>query len=196
MDIKSLLAQHMDPEARQVAEKWLAFLRDQVDFWPLKRDIHTKQHASRVLINSQAIAAQRKLSTQARTMLALAAAYHDTRRRDDGFDVGHGARAAEHYRKEAAAGLVEYSEVVDTVIAYHDRHDEDGEAALRKLEHPELALEVYRIFKDSDALDRIRLGANGLDPSYLRTPQARELIGFAEDLYYACRQGADPFEWF
>lgn len=39
------------------------------------------------------------------------------------------------------------------------------------------------LLKDADGLDRVRLG--DLDPSYLRFPEARDMVGFAEDLYCA-----------
>ena len=46
----------------------------------------------------------------------------------------------------------------------------------------EKGLQLYRIFKDADALDRYRLGPGkgALDERYLRTDAARELMGFAK----------------
>lgn len=37
------------------------------------------------------------------------------------------------------------------------------------------------LLKDADGLDRVRRG--DLDPRYLRNPQAREMVGFAEGLF-------------
>ena len=42
-------------------------------------------------------------------------------------------------------------------------------------------LAAYRIFKDADALDRVRLG--DLNPAMLRTQSARGMVDFAEGLY-------------
>ena len=39
------------------------------------------------------------------------------------------------------------------------------------------------LLKDADGLDRVRLG--DLDAQYLRNPQAREMVGFAEALFNA-----------
>ena len=41
---------------------------------------------------------------------------------------------------------------------------------------------MYRDFKDADALDRFRLGPWGLNESFLRTEQSRELVDFAREL--------------
>lgn len=38
---------------------------------------------------------------------------------------------------------------------------------------------LYDIFKDADALDRWRLGNGGLDPKYLRTEQAKGMVGYS-----------------
>lgn len=57
-------------------------------------------------------------------------------------------------------------------MAFHDRDDVLGEAALAEQEDGVL---LYRIFKDADALDRFRLGPDGLDVRYLRTDTARSL---------------------
>lgn len=39
-----------------------------------------------------------------------------------------------------------------------------------------------KIVKLTDALDRFRLGPNGLDVKFLRTEEARQLVDFAKDL--------------
>ena len=39
------------------------------------------------------------------------------------------------------------------------------------------------LLKDADGLDRVRLG--DLDARYLRNPQAREMVGYAEALFHA-----------
>jgi hypothetical protein len=49
-------------------------------------------------------------------------------------------------------------------------------------EDKEQAIRLYGIFKDADALDRFRLGANGLDTRFLRNSEAMLLVDFARDL--------------
>ena len=41
---------------------------------------------------------------------------------------------------------------------------------------------LYDIFKDADALDRWRLGNHGLDPKYLRTPQAKAMVEYSRGI--------------
>ena len=47
------------------------------------------------------------------------------------------------------------------------------------------AATIFRIFKDVDGLDRVRLGKGGLDERFLRTDQARHQVQFAQDLFTA-----------
>ena len=62
-------------------------------------------------------------------------------------------------------------------MAFHDRDDLLGEAALAEQENGVL---LYHIFKDADALDRFRLGPNGLNVRYLRTAEGKSLYHYAE----------------
>lgn len=47
------------------------------------------------------------------------------------------------------------------------------------------AATLYRMFKDADGLDRIRLGENGLDPRFLRFQYAWDALPFAKELLAA-----------
>ena len=68
-------------------------------------------------------------------------------------------------------------------MAFHDRDDELGLRILREKfpDDPDAVL-LYQIFKDADALDRFRLGADALDVKYLRTGEAKDLVEFAKML--------------
>lgn len=44
------------------------------------------------------------------------------------------------------------------------------------------AATIYRIFKDADGLDRIRLGSSGLDPRFLRFQYAHDALPLAREL--------------
>lgn len=85
--------------------------------------------------------------------------FHDSRRQDDWLDMGHGQRAADYYRDYCRTHSLPFDERVYLVMAFHDRDDVLGEAALAEQEDGVL---LYRIFKDADALDRFRLGPVGL----------------------------------
>ena len=92
-------------------------------------------------------------------------------------DVGHGQRAADYYRDYCQTHSLSFDNRVYLVMAFHDRDDALGEAALTEQESGVL---LYYIFKDADALDRFRLGPNGLDIRYLRTAEGKSFYRYAE----------------
>lgn len=168
------------PEAvKRDYDRWDLFLEQQVDFSLKDSEKHTKAHCARVLLYALLIAEKMDLSPELRDALGAAAVFHDSRRQDDWLDVGHGQRAADYYKEFCRTNPLVYDERVYRIIAYHDREDALGEAALSDLEHGVL---LYRIFKDADALDRFRLGEKALDEDMLRTAPARSLTDFARYL--------------
>ncbi len=166
---------------------WATYMCENITFSLKASPIHTRAHAERVLLYALVMAHRMKdiLPAHAATMLAHAAVFHDTCRLDDGLDVGHGGRAAAHYKEFAAThAQVSYYEEAKYTIAYHDCDDNIGVDVINNHFGPQsqVPILIYKIFKDADALDRFRLGADGLDVSYLRTRAAMELIGFARNL--------------
>ena len=114
-------------------------------------------------------------------LLAAAALFHDTRRIDDGFDVGmedasrvllgvHMSHSLPFRERPATAS---WSIATEMTI----QRSCPGWGKRKKK-----GLVLHRIFKDADALDRYRLGPGkgALDERYLRTDAARELMGFAK----------------
>ena len=145
--------------------------------------VHTQDHAARVLLYVLLLARREGLTAEEAEVLASAAVFHDTRRLDDGFDVGHGRRSAEYYWEFCLSQSLPFREVCYRIMEYHDRDDKLGEKAFALMgEEKDRGLKLYRIFKDADALDRYRLGPGkgALDERYLRTDAARELMGFAK----------------
>ena len=116
--------------------------------------------------------------------LSAASVFHDCCRFDDGRDVGHGQRAADRYRSVCGTLGLAYDELVFFIMAYHDRHDREGEEVLSRRfgDASERAVFLYHLFKDADALDRFRFGPHELNETYLRTNEARALIPFAKFL--------------
>ena len=160
-------------------DRWSRFLEQQIDFSLKDSEKHTKAHCARVLLYALLIVEKMGLSQELREVLGAAAVFHDSRRQDDWLDVGHGQRAADYYKAFCRTNALIYDERVYRIMAYHDREDTLGEAALSGLEHGVL---LYRIFKDADALDRYRLGETALDESMLRTTAAHSLTDFARCL--------------
>lgn len=124
---------------------------------------------------------------------ARAARYY----RDFCTDGAHGVP-----RATRAGAALRFDARVYLAIRWHDRDDAEGEQAIRSVFDADCSAELgdrslaatvpagaattpvdlYRLFKDADALDRVRLGPHGLDERYLRSPHAGELVPFARDL--------------
>ena len=172
------------PEHADIAAtftRWRDYMAAHLDFSLPDSPIHTMPHCARVLLLALAVARREGFAeTEA---LAHAAIFHDTRRRDDGRDTGHGWRAAAYYTNFCDGRAdIDYSPLAAALMAWHDQPDVDGIEGVSRLSGGAPAwLMAYRIFKDADALDRVRLG--DLNPAMLRTRSARAMVDFAETLY-------------
>jgi uncharacterized protein len=137
--------------------------------------IHGIAHWARVLENGRRLSA----STGARQLVVeLFAIFHDSRRRNEGRDPGHGQRGAELARHLRAAHIDLQDSDFELLIEACERHTEggtDGDLTVR-------------VCWDSDRLDLERVG-NRTDPRRLCTTVARnpELLGWAS------RRAADRF---
>ena len=176
----------LPPSVGGCFKEWAQFMYNSVQFNMPDSPIHATSHCERVLLYALLVGAK-ILGQEDKGLISLehAAVFHDTRRVNDGKDTGHGARAAAYYT-EFCEGRddMTYCPIAACLMKYHDINDADGEAAIAQ-EFPDCAERVtllYRIFKDADALDRWRLGRWGLDPRYLRTPEADGLTGFSRKL--------------
>ena len=163
-------------------DTWYSFLDAEVQFSLADSEKHTKEHCARVLLYALLIAEKMGISQAEREALCAAAVFHDSRRQDDWLDVGHGQRAADYYREYCQTHPLVYEERVYRIMAYHDRDDALGIAALSELKDGVL---LYHIFKDADALDRFQLGPGGLDVRYLRTDAALSLYDYAKQVWMA-----------
>lgn len=76
---------------------WSRFLTEQVGFSLQHSQQHTKEHCARVLLFCLLFAQRENLSEQDADALAMAACFHDSRRINDGLDIGHGHRASKYY---------------------------------------------------------------------------------------------------
>ena len=183
MSIPQAEIDKLSPTVKRMFLQWDDFLHRRVHFNMADSTIHGVPHSERVLL--YALILGEKIfgdDEDALTALAHAAVFHDTRRQDDYLDTGHGARAALYYQQfcKENSGMRCYPESV-YLMRYHDLDDSIGRKAIEKEfgHDSQRVLKLYDIFKDSDALDRWRLGHNGLDPKYLRTPEARNLVDYS-----------------
>ena len=175
------------PRVSSMFSYWRDEMYSKLKFWTLDDgiDIHTEGHCERVLLLALKIGEKRQLLLRSMIALCHASIFHDTRRKDNYLDRGHGDRAADYYKEFCEKNSMKFLPEVFASIKYHDRNDEEGEEYIRReapADEMEGWLEVYRDFKDSDALDRFRLGPWGLNESFLRTEQSRELVDFAREL--------------
>jgi hypothetical protein len=164
-------------------EQWYTFMEESIEFWLPDSEWHTKAHSSRVLLLALLIGHQKELSEEEKDALGMVAVFHDSRRLDEGIDKGHGGRAAEYYRDYCREHDLSYDERTYYITYYHDQDDSLGLSEIKKSSSlSERAVLLYQVFKDADALDRFRLGPDGLDVNFLRTEEAHRLVDFAKDL--------------
>lgn len=152
--------------------------------------VHGPGHIHRVLLLAGLIGWQEGLGEDDLRQLFWAASYHDVGRTFDGFDIYHGARSA--LRLEALTGcqgetLVE----LKATVTAHSRPDRDMESVVASFQPKDYdhALELTRLLKDADNLDRVRLG--DLNPKFLRHQSARDLTGFAQRLFRRYQEKKD-----
>ena len=141
-------------------------------------------HTARVLLLTQIMAELANLSEIDRTLLAMASVYHDTRRTNDGDDEVHGEDAARYYYRNEMA----HHPIVEFLCEYHCLPDGDGLEKIRRDETlqkygAQRVTKLWQIFKDADALDRVRFDIRCLDWNQLRTTAAQELTLVARMCY-------------
>lgn len=197
MKIPKELIEKEPQQVQDLFTYWDEVMDKKIEFWPLEGDfdVHTKGHCERVLLLALKIGEQRKLSDRQMEALCHASIFHDTRRLNNFLDTGHGERASAYYQVYGRGMGIDYLPEAYTAIRFHDRNDEDGEKYIEEwapkyvedirdhgLELIKSWKEVYRDFKDADALDRLRMGPWALDERFLRTVEAKGLISFAQVL--------------
>ena len=142
-------------------------------------DEHGKLHSARVLLMALMIAEMKGLPKSSKRVLAEAAIYHDSQRYHDGEDTEHGFLSADYYRGD----VYDIDPLVEFIIEYHCRPDEEGYQAIQNTRalsrRRTKSRQLFDIFKDADALDRVRFGLQDLDINQLRTPEAKSLPLFA-----------------
>ncbi len=182
-------------EVQEMFRYWEHYMEEHVEFWeiPGNIDIHTEGHCERVLMHALRLGHECGVEERVMTALAHAAIFHDTRRKDNYLDVGHGGRAADYYKAFCQKRGLAFMPEAYVAMRFHDRDDKLGDDYIVRHagDDTERWLEVYHVFKDADALDRLRLGTWCLDERYLRTPESKRMRAFAQQLV---EQTIDPAE--
>lgn len=148
--------------------------------------IHGKRHIKRVLLLSLIMTHLDDLSEQDRLVLILASLYHDIGREHDYEDEAHGMQSVlkmENLKLSTHGLSNEDVRILKFIMKYHCIRDEVGIKKIEKqkgIQNKERAIDLFKRFKDCDGLDRVRLG--DLDPRYLRTETAKEMVFVANQL--------------
>lgn len=162
---------------------WSSLIEQNVEFWLPDSTIHTKLHCTRVLLLALTIGYHIGVNGDDLDALAMAAVFHDSRRKDDKLGTGHGKRAADYYVAYCQEYNLPYDSRTYFIMAFHDQDDKKG---ITDIEKNEVTLPkgilLYQIFKDSDGLDRFRLGQEACNVNMFRMLAAQNLITFAKDL--------------
>lgn len=167
------------------------------DLFTHRSHVHGQRHVARVMIHAMRLI-DATGTEHLRTQLWAAVFLHDLARTHDGECHRHGADAVARWKHEPALATMlgerqihfDAEPGVQLAVRLHcmpKRHEPPRDSP----DWPLVAL-----LKDADALDRVRLG--DLDPSYLRWPQARKMIDFAQqlhdDTHWTIPEGPDLFE--
>lgn len=147
-----------------------------------RSDLHGQAHVARVMVHAMRLIAATGRHAYGPQLWA-SVFLHDLARTHDGVCHRHGADAATRLREEpglqqrlAEAGLVETDyPAIEAAVTAHSAPKEVSS------EHPHWPL--IALLKDADGLDRVRLG--DLDPRYLRHPESKGLVPFAQALFDA-----------
>lgn len=172
----------------------------QEDAFKNPQGIHGVLHMKRVLLHCLSLSNAIGLPENERGVLVLTAVYHDIGRTHDYRCTEHGKwsveKKNERFMPDDYLTVNEWGEwdmssltddeveVMEFLMTHHCRHDKDAEAELMKMEEgekKEMIQRLFPIFKDADALDRVRIG--DLDASFLRTSEAKQRLRFAQDVY-------------
>lgn len=178
---------------------WVRFIDEHLEPWTTGGAIHFRSHWARVLMIALVLGDEAGLSDTDLDALAMAAVFHDSRRKNPYLDTGHGLRASEYYRHAASENgatspLLVFDPRTFLAIRWHDRNDGEGMAAFTRAydllvgvpqgAQADVAF-VYQLFKDADGLDRVRLGLDQLDIRFLRTQSAKDAVNYARELLEA-----------
>ncbi|EEB36764.1 hypothetical protein ANHYDRO_00365 [Anaerococcus hydrogenalis DSM 7454] len=147
-----------------------------------KSRIHGQGHIERVILLSLLLSFYYKLNKNDTDILRYAASLHDTKRVDDSYDTEHGYRAA-LYSIDYAKIDEKDKNILQAVLATHSRSDKDMDKTIEEffVKDMDRARYLSKLFKDADALDRVRLG--DLDQKYLRNDFSHDLVDFSDKLF-------------
>lgn len=167
----------------RLMKKYIEFITP--DLFKEPDGIHGIHHTQRVLILVSKLA-KRLHQEEYWKILAASAIYHDIGRTHNGVDHDHGYKSFEKLKTIGFPNFLHEKEIqyVQFLMETHPLEDSVIPQLIKfyKIDY-DVAITLFRIFKDADGLDRIRLG--DLNKKYLRTAVSGKLIPFAKSLFEA-----------
>ena len=147
---------------------------------------HGIYHNLRVSMFIFSLANTLKLEEKDLILLLWAALYHDIGRINDVRDDDHGKRSGTLITKMKLGFSAEDKKIIKTIVTCHSLPDETlkEEANKNKVEDLERCERLFKILKDADGLDRVRLEYPYVKLDFLRTNAAKQLVPVAYELYY------------
>lgn len=138
-----------------------------------KSAVHGMEHEARVLLHCLLIAYELNLPQEDIDSLCTAALYHDVRRDNDGVDEEHGAMGKDHYEES----VQNPDPVVSFLCEFHCLPDEVGmKRARERMEIGERGARLLHVFKDADALDRVRFRIQDVDLNQMRLEISKTMV--------------------
>ena len=159
--------------------------------------VHGSGHIERTMLLGALIARALELSMHESRMLLLCCSYHDIGRSNDWYDTEHGNVAAKklllpNMKRKFSGYSVEDFKIMQAAITLHSKRDTEIDNVAKLYGLPHGSMERYcriaRCLKDSDNLDRVRLG--DLDTKHLRHQESIDMVPDAQwilDMYNAAK---------
>ena len=158
--------------------------RTTIDFESLYlKGIHGIAHSYRVLLIARKLADLEHLPSFQKDLLEFCAIFHDRGREGDGVDYVHGQESIFILKENHFFGASRFDlQLTRYIIENHCINDKAAFQIAGKYDLPDETEGIYmlKLFKDSDNLDRFRLG--DFNPDYLRIENSHQIIPFARDL--------------
>lgn len=148
-----------------------------------KSETHGISHNERVAIFIMAICVLEEYTEDEVRIALNGAKYHDIGRVNDYEDDTHGLRSSELLDKINLNLSAEDKEILKCACIGHSIDDEFYDEIITDIKDSKKAVRALQTLKDADALDRVRLEFDGLNPNYLRTKSSKKLIAAAYELY-------------
>lgn len=148
-------------------------------------ECHGLNHNERVSLFTFYLADKLNLTDRELKLALYGAFYHDIGRVDDLTDDLHGERSADMLDGVVFGLNDEEMRILKTVISSHSLDDSMFNNIVKRndVKNYVLCEKLFKILKDSDALDRVRLEKPLVVPSVLRFNESRELILASYQLY-------------